>query len=154
MNRINVIATGEQWVGYGVRSFSSVIKEIMSHAEKELLMTVYVISEMNVVKNIKDTLERRIFVEIFIYVPDTSLRTEVIDEIFRLKGMYSYLTIHMVKGEVLHAKVLVADGRRVLAGSANPTFSGMVRNYELGFLVENGRVVQNILTMLREVEAK
>jgi cardiolipin synthase len=154
VNKVLAVATGEEWIGYGVRSFSSMIEEIMDHAEKELVMTVYVISDMNVVENIKNALERGISVEIFIYLPDPSHKTGAIDEISRLKDKYSYLTIHMIRDKILHAKVLVADSRKVLAGSANPTFGGMVKNYEMGFLVEDGRIAQKVLTMLRRLTAK
>ena len=154
VNKVLAVATGEKWVGYGVRSFSSMIEEIMNCAEKELVMTAYVISDMNIVKNIKNALEKGISVEIFIYLPDPAHRTGATDEILRLKDEYSYLTIHMISDKILHAKVLVADGRKVLAGSANPTFGGMVKNYELGLLVEDGRIAQKILTMLRRLTAK
>ena len=126
----------------------------MNHAERELVMTVYVISDMNIVKNIKNALERDTFVEIFIYLPDASYRTGATNEIFKLKDEYGHLTIHLIRDEILHAKILVADGRRVLAGSANPTFRGMMKNYELGFLVEDGKITQRILTMLRRLPAK
>lgn len=151
VNKVLAVATGEKWVGYGIRSFSSIIAEIMNCAEKELVMTVYVISDRDTVKNIKSALERGISVEIFVYLPDPAHRTGAIDEIFRLKDEYSYLTVHTIQDKILHAKVLVADGRKVLAGSANPTFGGMVKNYELGLLVEDSRIAQKILTMLRRL---
>ena len=154
VNKVLAVATGEKWVGYGVRSFSSMIEEIMNYAEKELVMTAYVISDMSVVKNIKKALENGISVEIFIYLPDPIHKTEATDELFRLKDEYSYLRIHMIKDKILHAKVLVADGRKVLAGSANLSFGGMVKNYELGFLVDDGRIAQKILTMLRRLTVR
>ena len=153
-NKVLTVATGEKWVGYGVRSFSSMVEEIMNYAEKELVMTAYVIFDMNIVKNIKNALENGISVEIFIYLPDPAHRTGTTDKIFRLKDEYNYLTIHMIRDKILHAKVLVADSRKVLAGSANLTFGGMVKNYELGFLVEDGKIAQKILTMLRRLTAK
>jgi len=151
VNKVLTVATGEKWVGYGVRSFSWLIKEIMNCAEKELVMTVYVISDMNIVKNIENALEKRIPVEIFVYLPDPAHRTGAAAEIFRLKDEYTYLTTHMIRNKILHAKVLVADGRNILVGSANPTSGGMVKNYELGLLVEDGTIAQKILTMLRRL---
>ncbi|MBU0756659.1 MAG: phospholipase D family protein, partial [Nanoarchaeota archaeon] len=66
----------------------------------------------------------------------------------KMESMYDYLKIYRIKNEVLHAKVLVADGETTLVGSANPTFGGMVRNYELGFLVEDQKISHKILTIL------
>lgn len=151
VNKVLAVATGEEWVGYGVRSFSSMIAGIMNCAERELVMTAYVISDRDIVKNIKKALERGISVEIFIYFPDPAHRTGATDEIFGLKDEYSYLTVRMIRDKILHAKVLVADGRKVLAGSANPTFGGMVKNYELGLLVDDGKTAQKILTLLRRL---
>ena len=152
MSEITIVSTGEKWVGYGFRSFSSVIEEMMSIAEKEIVMTAYVISDMKVVDSVKNALERGISVEIFIYLPDSSQRTSAVNEIFKLSKEYRYLRIHTISDEVLHAKVLIVDGDRVLAGSANPTFGGMVKNYELGFLVKDGRIAQKVLTLLRRLK--
>ena len=152
MSEITIVSTGEKWVGYGFRSFSSVIEEMMSVAEKEIVMTAYVISDMKVVDSVKNALERGISVEIFIYLPDSSQRTSAVNEIFKLSKEYRYLRIHTISDEVLHAKVLIVDGDRVLAGSANPTFGGMVKNYELGFLVKDGRIAQKVLTLLRRLK--
>jgi len=41
----------------------------------------------------------------------------------------------------LHAKVYVADTRRVIVTSGNLTFSGLNTNYEYGFCVEHARTV-------------
>ena len=71
---------------------------------------------------------------------------------FKLSKEYRYLRIHTISDEVLHAKVLIVDGDRVLAGSANPTFGGMVKNYEPGFLVKDGRIAQKVLTLLRRLK--
>ncbi|MHC1567229.1 MAG: phospholipase D family protein [Candidatus Syntropharchaeia archaeon] len=152
MSEITIVSTGEKWVGYGFRSFSSVIEEMMSVAEKEIVMTAYVISDMKVVDSVKNALERGISVEIFIYLPDSSQRTSAVNEIFKLSKEYRYLRIHTISDEVLHAKVLIVDGDRVLVGSANPTFGGMVKNYELGFLVKDGRIAQKVLTLLRRLK--
>jgi len=48
----------------------------------------------------------------------------------------------MIENDILHAKVLVADGYEVLVGSANPTFGGMVKNYEIGLLVDDVAIAQ------------
>jgi len=62
-DRILVVATGEKWVGYGTRSFSSVMNEVMTHARKEISMTAYVISDLNITQNIKSALDRGVSAE-------------------------------------------------------------------------------------------
>lgn len=148
---LSIVATGEKWIGYGVRSFSSVTAEIMGRAKNELVMTIYMISDMNIVHNIQRSLERGVSATIFIYAPLNSYDRDTIEKLIDLEETYSYLTIHMLEDKVLHAKVLVADGRYVLMGSANATFGGMVKNYELGFFVNDGKIAHKILELLLRV---
>jgi len=148
---IQVISTGEKWIGYGIRSFSSVIQETIIKAKQEVIMTVYIISDFEIVESIKNALERGIHIEIFIYLPERRDITVAAKKIFELEEEYSYLEIHRIKNEILHAKVLVADGKNIVCGSANPTYSGMVKNYELGFLVNDGNIAQTIMRMLRRL---
>jgi len=154
MGDICIVATGERWVGYGIRSFSSVTKELMDSAKKELLMTVYVLTDTNTVSNIRGALERGVSVEIFIYSPDSFQKNQAVDEILRLEEEYDYLRIHRIEDKILHAKVLITDNRKILTGSANLTFGGMVRNYELGFLVEDAKIAQKAIRLLRRLEVK
>lgn len=151
MAEITIVSTGEKWVGYGIRSFSSVIKEMMDCAEKEIVMTVYVISDIKVVESVRKALERGISVEIFVYHPGKSQGSPALNEIFKLGSEYRYIRIHTISDKVLHAKALIVDGERVLVGSANPTFGGMIKNYELGFMVKDGRIAQNVLSLLRRL---
>jgi len=150
---ISIIASGEKWIGYGVRSFSSVIGEILRDAKERLVMTIYVLTDMNVVDGIKKALERGVSVEIFMYCPDTSPHhNEAVDSIMQMSSVYEYLKIHRVENNILHAKVLLSDGRVALVGSANPTFGGMVKNYELGFLVESQKIAHKLITVMRRLK--
>lgn len=146
-----LVATGEKWIGYGTRSFSSVISELMKNAKIELVMTIYVISDMNVIELIKSSLDRGIRVEIFIYLPDPRVDNLATQELDLMEKKYNYLKIHAIRTNVLHAKILVVDGKKVLIGSANPTYGGMVSNYEMGLLVEDGRTASNVLGLLRRL---
>lgn len=148
---IHILASGEKWVGYGVRSFSSTIREVVDDSRNNLLMTIYTISDMKIVESIERALERGVSIEIFIYFPDQSFNNRAINEIVKMEDCYNYLKIYRIRNEVLHAKLLVADGQKIIAGSANPTFSGMVKNYELGFLIEDDQTAHKILTILRRL---
>lgn len=148
---IQVISSGEKWIGYGIRSFSQVIQETIIQAQKEIIMTIYIISDLYIVEKIKNALEKGIHIEILIYLPDSHFRTVATDRIFELESGYDYLRIHRIKSKILHAKVLVADGHKIVCGSANPTFGGMVKNYELGFVVDDGSIAQEILLLLRRL---
>jgi cardiolipin synthase len=119
----------------------------MDSAKKELAMTVFVISDTEILSAIERALNRGVFVQIFMYDnPETD--KFFFDHLLGLRENYKHAGIYVIKGNVLHAKVLVSDARRVLIGSANPTFSGMVKNYEMGLIVEDSSVAQKVLTLL------
>ncbi|NOR47441.1 MAG: endonuclease, partial [Methanosarcinaceae archaeon] len=61
------VASGEKWIGYGVRSFQSIIHELISKASNELVMTVYVITSMDIIDDLRNALERGVGVEIYLY---------------------------------------------------------------------------------------
>jgi len=152
MPQITIVTTGEKWIGYGFRSFSSVIEEMLTNAKREVVITIYMISDMKVVENVKKALEKGITIEIFINNSELVTNgNDAINAIFNLKKSYQYLRIYNIYNDVLHAKILVGDNKHVLIGSANLTFSGMVKNYELGFLINDYRIAKNILTLLRRL---
>ena len=146
-----LVATGEKWIGYGIRSSLSVIQELMANTKNELALTVYIISSMSIVNSIEACLDRGIHVEIFIYSPELRTNNAAMERIREIRTKYEYLSLHEVTTDVLHAKILVSDGKRVLIGSANPTYSGMVRNYEMGLLLDDGRIANNIIDLLRRL---
>ena len=151
---VHLVASGPAWIGYGVRSFSSIIHEMIDSARNELAMTVYVISDPGTVKDIKRALERGVLVEIFIYLPDTSSAGNATKRLLQLERRYSNLTLTEIRDEILHSKVVVSDSESVLIGSANPTFRGLFRNYELGLLIRDVGIAQKILLLLRRLRKK
>lgn len=145
-----IVTSGEKWVGYGFRSFSSVIEEIMHNAQRKIVMTAYIISDIKIIKNLKEPLSKGVSVEIFIYHPESS-PSSIIDEIYEMKRYYANLRVDIIRDEILHAKVIIVDESMVLLGSANPTLSGMVKNYELGLFFRDGEIAQRILDLLRRL---
>ncbi|KQC14076.1 MAG: endonuclease [Desulfuromonas sp. SDB] len=146
------VATGEAWIGYGVRSFRSVIGEMIDEAREQLVLTVYVLTNRGLVNKITEALERGVAVTIYLY--DNGGKNPMNDatrDIFRLQEEFSYLEVNSVKNRVLHAKIIVADGRRVLVGSANLTYNALANNYELGFLVEDPAIASKVLSLVRKV---
>ena len=147
------VATGEKWIGYGVRSFQSIIHELISKASNELVMTVYVITSMDIVDDLRNALERGVGVEIYLYSEEKQEENDAVLSILKLKDEFDYLKLYRIKEEMLHAKVLATDGYKVLSGSANFTFSGMFKNYELGFLVNDSTIAMQILTLIKRLKS-
>jgi cardiolipin synthase len=147
------VATGEKWIGYGVRSFQSIIHELISKASNELVMTVYVITSMDIVVDLRNALERGVGVEIYLYNEETQEENDAVLSILKLKDEFNYLKLYRIKKEMLHAKVLVGDRHKVLSGSANFTFSEMFKNYELGFLINDFTIAMQILTLIKRLKS-
>lgn len=154
MPEVIPVATGEKWIGCGVRSFQSIIHELISEASNELVMTVYVLTNMNIVNDLRKALERGIGVEIYLYSGEIYEENDALKAILEFESEYNYLKIHRIKEDVLHAKVLVVDGAKVLSGSANFTINGMINNYELGFLVNDSEIAMKILTLVKRLTPK
>ena len=153
MAGIQLVASGEKWIGYGISSFSSAIENLMDSSTDELVMTVYVITDKMIIDKLTRALDRGVSVNIFINdSPDQ--KTKMMERVIRLSQEYSHLGVHLIKDKMLHAKVLVADMQRVLMGSANPTFKGMVTNYEMGVLIEDGQIAGEIVTLLWKLKTK
>jgi phosphatidylserine/phosphatidylglycerophosphate/cardiolipin synthase-like enzyme len=148
------VATGEKWIGYGVRSFKSVINDLISNATNELTLTTYILTDMSIVNKLEKALERGVKVEIYLCVDEFEKKNKALDHILELQSEFRYLKIYRIEEEILHAKVLVADGSKVLSGSANFTFSGMTNNYELGFLVEDHSIALQILQLIKKLGEK
>ncbi|MHA1195194.1 MAG: phospholipase D-like domain-containing protein [Promethearchaeota archaeon] len=151
MTEIIIVSTGEKWVGYGIRSFSSIVEEMINDAEREIIMTIYIISDIKIIRNIKKALDRGISIEIYIYFPEIFPVSKAINEILDFKNEYRHLKIYKIPDKILHAKVLITDSFKVLIGSANLTLGGMIKNYELGVLIKNGRIAQKIITLLKRI---
>lgn len=147
------VATGEKWIGYGVRSFQSIIHELILKASNELVMTVFILTSMDIVDDIRNALQRGVGVEIYLCTEVMQEQNDAVLSILKLKDEFDYLKLYQITEEMLHAKVLVADGCKVLSGSANFTFSGMFKNYELGFLVNDSTIAMQILTLIKRLKS-
>lgn len=146
------VATGDTWIGYGIRSFKSVINELIENAEKELILTIYVLTNVNIVSGLSIALERGVRVTIYLYDDGKDIiNNDAVRKTLALSEEYPYLIIKKVKKRVLHAKIIVADGRKVLSGSANLTYSALINNYELGFLIENATIAGKVIEIIKKV---
>lgn len=61
---------------------------------------------------------------------------------------------HRTPGAVLHAKLLIVDGRRALVGSANLTHRALTANLEAGVLIEDpdlaGGLEKHVLDLMAD----
>lgn len=143
------VATGDAWIGYGVRSFRSVISELITNSRSKLIMTAYVLTNIEIVEEIRGALNRGVVVEIYLYDDGKEItQTEAVHKIIKMKQEFPYLDVTIIKNKVLHAKVIISDSRMVLVGSANLTLPAMVSNYEVGVLIEDTSIAGKLTDLI------
>jgi phosphatidylserine/phosphatidylglycerophosphate/cardiolipin synthase-like enzyme len=136
----------------GVPTTRDVVRTLIAGARHELLVLGFAISEDD-------------FRELLIQRGMAGIQVTVVGD--RLDGGARHLRTHWpalarplvaledvepVTGRRrMHAKVIVADRREVLIGSANYTFSGMNSNFEFGVLVE-GEVARQICRTVEDMQ--
>ena len=146
-----VIATGDLWVGYGIRSFQSELIETMMNARESILMTAYNITEISIIHTMEEVLKKRISISLYLYASETSNYHQFNDVLNYMERKYGNFRINKVKNTVLHAKVLVSDNTDVIIGSANPTQKGMYSNYEIGLHLKSEEIARNIIMLLEKL---
>lgn len=145
-----IVATGDKWIGYGITPTEHAIKEMINKSKKFLLITVFIISESKVLKNIEKALNRGVNVEIFIH-NDKEFSRSIQSDLIELQEKYSHINVFIAPNEFMHAKVLISDKKKVLIGSANLTRSGLSKNYELGILLDNPKIAYKLEKIIKRL---
>lgn len=141
-NNYELVASGEKWIRSDVKSTYRAINEIIEDTKSSLILSIYIISNDEILEKIKDALDRNVEVEVFIY-SHADVFTNITKKILKLKEEYFNIRVYEVTEKLLHAKVLISDKRHTLIGSANFTAKAMHDNYELGILVDDAELAYN-----------
>jgi cardiolipin synthase len=141
LDRVRIAVTGTGWVGEGVGSVEDAMLGILREAKRHILMTAYAITPGS--SRILDEMERavatgvqtRLVVERF-----SDQESTIRDRLQALAGRFpTTLALYDFTGGMhrshLHAKLLVADSRAAVVGSANLTFHGMMLAHEMAVVV-------------------
>lgn len=146
---VYLAGTGLPVVERYVRSAQNVLEEIVLEAREEILIAAYTISG-----NLKDffrLLERAAARGVSLSIVVNRFESQS-DSVRRflcgLKKKYPHVSLFSYDGEgELHMKVVVADRKRALVGSANLTWRGLTENLELCVLIEGkpARIVAEVL---------
>ena len=133
-----VAVTGNFWLGRGLSSIRSLVKDSISKAESEIQIAAYAIGENSdeyeFFELLRGVLARGIRV-LMIVNRFSNQRESVRKTLLELAGKYNSFVLKdfnpQDKREDLHAKLIVIDHTTALVGSANLSFKGMVANHEL-----------------------
>ena len=66
-NNYELVDSGEKWIKADVKSTYRAINEIIEDTKSSLILSIYIISNDEILEKIKDALDRNVEVEVFIY---------------------------------------------------------------------------------------
>lgn len=157
--RVELVWTGPEVPGAGGRDTSVVVREIVSSAERSILLATYAVFQgAQVFEGLTDRMAAvpGLSVRMFINVPRPPGSQASEEQLVRAFGerfladdwprgarapelFYDPRALDPAPGAkaVLHAKCLVVDDARAFVSSANFTEAAQLRNIEAGVLVEN-----------------
>lgn len=141
MSGIQILATGPDLAVRGIRRIEPVIEETIREARKELQILAYLFTPkaLHILNLVEEAAERG--VRITMVINNLKSQPQAIKS--KLKSLtkksqnVSVFDFTGSNKEQLHAKIIVADRKRAIIGSANFTWGGMFSNYEIGVLIED-----------------
>lgn len=137
---VTILATGERFIGKGIRAVEPVIEELILGARREVHIASYLFGSG--AEGIFRLLERSLESGVSALIVVNRLENqpvEIRDWLSSLRTRFRQARVAEFgtsPGRALHAKAVVADRSRAVVGSANLTWGGLVGNYEIGVLVE------------------
>lgn len=140
---VTTVVTGLGWMGTGIRSVQSALREMLQGAKQEVLLCAYSVSggAGEILDEFENTLRRGIRLTAVINRFDQQPQ-DIQQYFLRLVSSYPYCQVYTFSDPVeeLHSKLVVVDRTVALVGSANISMRGMRQNYELGVLLTNAEV--------------
>jgi cardiolipin synthase len=138
-DRVTLLVTGLELLDPSIRTIDSAVYELICEAKDEIIIVAYLLTEAasGIIDQLRKSAERG--VKITMLIDNLERQERAVVERLRLLARYPnvrILSFSDPEGRHLHAKVIVADRRRAVIGSANLSWGGMVANYEVGVLIE------------------
>jgi phosphatidylserine/phosphatidylglycerophosphate/cardiolipin synthase-like enzyme len=138
-NKITLLVTAPELFDSTTRSIESAVEEVIAGANSEIHIATYLLtsSAMHIINQLEKSAKKGVKVKIL--VDKMGHQEKIVKDGLRALGRYPNVLAFSFsdpRGWSLHAKVVIADRRRAVIGSANLSWSGMVANYEIGVLVE------------------
>lgn len=143
---LEVVGTGLYWVGGKIRSVDSAARDLILQSRRELQLVTYELrtDARHVLEIAQNRLEAGVTVTVVVNRLDNkpkSIRRYLDSLLNTYPGFHLYDFVPPDSDEDLHAKLMVADRRCALIGSANMSWRGLVKNHELGTLLTGDPVV-------------
>ncbi len=131
-----------------VRKTRTAINELISSAQKSIILTGYSISDYftEMLDVILDKSKNGIYVSL--YINDVEKHKVQLDKLLLYAGkyikIYNYNKNNDDKMAALHAKLIIVDDHKSFISSANLSYHGMEGNIEMGILLESEKKAKDI----------
>lgn len=149
---VRPVVTGTHWMGSGVGSIVTALEEMLIGAEREIHILAYSVSDgaSRLFEILTDRLRTGVRVTMIVQKLDAQYDSAP-DRLRSLATSYpsSFFLFDFTPDdrEALHAKCVVSDRKKAFVGSANLSFNGLIRNHELGVVVE-GQAASDLANLI------
>ena len=154
---VRPVVTGTYWMGAGVGSIVTALEEMLTGAEREIHIVAYAISDG--AGRLFQFLENRLRdgVRVTMIVQRIDQQHHNAPALLKnLAALYpcSFMLFDFTPEELetLHAKCIVVDRNRAFVGSANLSFNGLIRNHELGVVIE-GAAANDLAGIIEQLQS-
>jgi phosphatidylserine/phosphatidylglycerophosphate/cardiolipin synthase-like enzyme len=149
--RVTPVATTPR-AALRARRSAEVMRELIDGAKEEITVLGYEISDVAIIEALARRASLGVVVDLIVDTSQTPM-----DRLMAAwpggagpASVWGSARDDRDKPYRLHAKAVIADGRRCMIGSANLTYSGLTTNLELGVLLE-GHVVPRVRAYVTEM---
>lgn len=141
MSDAQVLVTGKYFAGLRLRAIGPVLQEMLLSAHDEIHMMSYLLTDSAaaLVDLLGEVLEKGVRVTVVVNAYEGN-SIPLLNRLQALGQKHRHARVFVYSDEQsgpLHAKVLVADRKRAVVGSANLSWGGMVTNNEVALLVRD-----------------
>lgn len=143
---MGVAVSGLVWMGPGIGSIDTAVERLMASTERDAIVVTYSLTAgaRTFFGCLKECLSRGVRVALIVnrLIEQDAFALEMLTALTReFRNLHAYDFTDPTGGE-LHAKLIIADRRQAIVGSANLSWSGMVANHELAMVVTDQADVQ------------
>ena len=119
---MELVTTGEKWIGYGIQTINSKIVELLSFAQNEIVLSIFIITDDGILNLIKESLEKGIEVVLYCFKNVEFSNQFIIDELKKYALEYASNEIEMHKDTIKPGeRVVIIDDVLATGGTMQAT---------------------------------
>ena len=131
---------------------------LLTHAHKSIKIVMYSFTNKKIAKALKTASKHNIKIDIIADKEEANYKRSVIKNLATIKN----INIFLLHGKAyknggygkVHAKISIIDGKYLITGSANYTYSAFFKNYEYIIIHQNKNLIQKFEHFFNELKQK